>query len=542
VACRRVVTPGELQERRGRSAAHGRSNPAGYLVEGGEAAARTVTTVAMAHHLLTFGRRGRGPSKASITRDRVQQCIGLRGARSSRQDGRMPTHGLDAKRIRALLEREHARFIEARPRSTAMLERARGSMPNGVPMAWFASAYAHPAIFVESGRGARFTDVDGHTYSDFNVADMSMFGGYGAEAVTSAVAERMALGNQFLLPTEDVAWVAEELARRFGPPKWQFTLSASQANVEAIRVSRVRTQRDVVLMFEGRYHGHFDEGLMELRDGRLVPEEPGVPHDVAEYTRVVPFNDPDALRAALEPRDVALVLAEPVMTNNHGLLLPRPGFHDALREITRDAGTLLCLDETHTQVCGPGGLTRLWDLQPDLISTGKSVAAGVPLGAYGMTDDVAAVLEQEPERGGTNHGTVATGGTLFGNALSMAAARATLDHVLTPNAYDHAATLGARLSDGLQQAIAAVGLDWYVHRLRPRSGVVFAPEAPADARAAASAEDADLTNLARAWLANRGVWEAIPGAGPTVPVPATEDDVDRYVDAYGALLQALTAP
>jgi glutamate-1-semialdehyde 2,1-aminomutase len=443
---------------------------------------------------------------------------------------------LDRARLRALSDDETARFVAARPRSAALLERARGSMPNGVPMAWFASAYAHPAIFVDSGRGARFTDVDGHSYADFNVADMSMFGGYGQEAVTSAVAHRMAAGNQFLLPTEDAVWVAEELARRFGPPKWQFTLSASQANVEAIRVARVRTGRDVVLMFDGRYHGHFDEGLMELRDGRLVPEEPGVPRDVADHTRVVAFNDPDALRSALEPRDVAIVLAEPVMTNNHGLLMPRAGFHDALRAITHETGTLLCLDETHTQVCGPGGLTRLWGLQPDLVSTGKSVAAGVPFGAYGMADDVASVLEQDGGLAGTNHGTVATGGTLFANAASMAAARATLERVLTPAAYEHAAALGDRLADGIADAVARVGLDWYVHRLYPRSGVVFAPEAPADARAAAAVEDAVLTNLARVWLANRGVWEAIPGAGPTVSVAATEEDVGRYVDAYAALL------
>jgi glutamate-1-semialdehyde 2,1-aminomutase len=233
-------------------------------------------------------------------------------------------------------------------------------------------------------------------------------------------------------------------------------------------------------------------------------------------------------------------MAEPAMTNNHGLVLPEPGFHASLRSITRETGTLLCLDETHTQVCGPGGLTRIWGLEPDLLSSGKSVAGGVPFGTYGMTDEVAAVLEQDERLGGTNHGTVATGGTLFGNALSMAAARATLGEVLTTEAYRHTAELGGRLADGLEAALAGAGLEWFVHRLYARSGTVFAPTPPRDAREAEASEDARLTNLFRVWLANRGVWEAIPGAGPTVPVPATGEDVDRYVRAYDSLVGELT--
>lgn len=452
----------------------------------------------------------------------------------------MSDRAFDPAVVSKLTDEEDARFVAERPRSRALLERARGAMPNGVPMSWFASSYAHPPLFVARGEGARFTDVDGNEYSDFNIADMSMFGGYAPAPVVRAVAERMAAGNQFLLPTEDSVWVAEELGRRFGLPKWQFTLSASQANVEAIRLARVRTGRDVVLMFEGKYHGHFDQALVELRRGKLAPEEAGLPNDVTRHTRVIPFNDPDALREALRPRDVALVMAEPVMTNNHGLVMPEPGFHASLRSITREMGTLLCLDETHTQVCGPGGLTRIWSLEPDLLSSGKSVAAGVPFGTYGMTDEVSAVLEQDERLAGTNHGTVATGGTLFGNALSMAAARATLSEVLTPEAYRHTADLCGSLADGLEAALATAGLEWFVHRLYARSGTVFAPTPPRDAREAEASEDAQLTNLFRVWLANRRVWEAIPGAGPTVPVPATGEDVDRYVRAYGSLVRELT--
>jgi glutamate-1-semialdehyde 2,1-aminomutase len=448
--------------------------------------------------------------------------------------------GVDRALVRKLLDDEEDRFRAQRPRSAALLERARSSMPNGVPMAWFASAYAHPPPFVAGAEGARFTDVDGHTYADFNIADMSMFGGYGPEPVVQAVAERIGAGSQFLLPTEDAVWVAEELARRFGLPKWQFTLSASNANVEAIRVARVATGRDVVLMFDGKYHGHFDQGLVELEDGVLVPGEPGLPRRVAEDVRIVAFNDATALHRALEPRDVAVVVAEPAMTNNHGLILPESGFHDAVRKATRESGTLLCLDETHTQVCGPGGLTRVWGLEPDLITTGKSVGGGVPFGAFGMAEELASLLEIDDASRGTHRQPVATGGTLFANALSTAAARATLAGVLTEEAYARTARLGARLADGLEGAIGRAGLGWVVHRLFARSGVAFGPGAPRNAQQAARLEDPLLTSLCRVWLANRGVWDAIPGAGPTVAVPATDEDVDRYVDAYGDLVEELS--
>ena len=192
----------------------------------------------------------------------------------------MTAAGVDAARVRELADREERRFEQAHPESIALLERGRASMPNGVPMQWFFSSYAHPAMFVASGREARFTDVDGHEYADFNIADMSMFCGYAPEPVVRAVSERVAAGSQFLLPTEDAVWVAEELGRRWRLPKWQFTLSASQANVEVIRVARVATGRPRVLLFEGKYHGHFDQALVELEDGRLVPEELGLPRDV----------------------------------------------------------------------------------------------------------------------------------------------------------------------------------------------------------------------------------------------------------------------
>ena len=446
--------------------------------------------------------------------------------------------------VRRLKAREDDRLRVAHPRSRDLLERARASMPNGVPMAWLAdpATYDHLPVWVTEGTGSRFRCVDGHEYVDFNVADMSMFCGYAPEPVVEAVSRRMRAGNQFLLPVEDSIWVAEELARRWRLPKWQFTLSASQANTELIRVARVATARPRVLLFEGKYHGHFDQALVTLEDGREVPEELGLPPDVTEQTRVVPFNDLDAVARALEPRDVAVVLLEPAMTNNQGLILPDAGFHEGLRRITRETGTVLAYDETHTLVCGPGGLTTIWNLEPDAVSLGKSIAAGVPIGAYGMTEELASVFARPDTAVGGHawHG-VATGGTLFANALTVAAARAALGDVLTEDAYAHTAKLGTRLADGMEAAVQDVDLPWTIHRFFPRSGYTFAPRLPSDAAEARAAEDRPLVHLLRVYLANRGVWEAIPGAGPTVPVPATEGDVDRYTSAFADLLGELTA-
>ena len=454
----------------------------------------------------------------------------------------MTCPSVDRALVRELKQVEDARFRAEHPRSLELRERARRSMPNGVPMAWFMSSYHDAPPWVAEGRGARFTDVDGHTYHDFNIADLSMFCGYAPEPLVRAVTERMARGHQFLLPNEDAIVVSEELARRFGLPKWQFTVSATQANTEAIRVARVATGRDRVLLFDGHYLGHFDEALVELgEDGRLVPEERGVPAAVTEGTVLVPLNDLEALAWALERRDIALVLTEPALTNNFGLILPDPGYHEALRALTREHGTLLAIDETHTQVVGPGGLTAQWALDPDIVTSGKSIAGGVPFGAWGMTDAVAEVLTQVKGPDGERSNLVALGGTLFGNALSMAAARATMTEILTPAAYASTQRLGSRLADGMRHAVTAAGLPWHIHHLGPRAGYTFRPTPVRDAAEARACQDDLLTRLIRVWLANRGVWEAIVGAGPVVSVPATDEDVDAYLSAWSDLLEILAS-
>jgi glutamate-1-semialdehyde 2,1-aminomutase len=436
---------------------------------------------------------------------------------------------LDRARIGELHGGELARFRQARPRSLAMIGRARAVMPNGVPMAWMASDNDQP-VYIDHGLGPGFTDIDGFSYVDFNASDLAMFCGHANPAIVAAVQAQVARSTQFLLPTQASVEVAEELARRYPVPQWQFTLSATQANTEAIRLARAVTGRDVVVLFQGHYHGHFEEGLVDLADGRAVPVQRGLSKGVTGRVRIAQFNDPGTLRTALGPGDVALVLTEPAMTNYVHLLLPEPGWHQALRELTRQHGTLLAIDETHTHVTGPGGATGLWHLEPDMVTIGKAVAGGLPLGAYGVTAELGEHLDAARN--------VATGGTLFGNPLSAAAAQAALTEVLVPGAYRHTTELGGELADGIEQAIGAAGLPWTVIRFGPRSGQWYGPQ-PRTGAEAHALTDGQLTRLIRIWLANRGIWEALPGAGPTVPVPATRADVTRYVSAYAELLAQL---
>jgi len=416
-------------------------------------------------------------------------------------------------------------------------------------MAWMSELYTHPPIFVDAGHGGTFTDIDGNTYIDFNLADTSMFTGYGVEAISEVVAKRVKDGSQFLLPTQDAVEVATRLAARFGLPFWQFTLSATQANVEAIRTARALTGRDAVLMFDGKYHGHADE-LLAVRDkGEVVPEGRGVLRDATRHVRLVPYNDLDAVSRELARGDIACVVAEAAITNA-GVILPAEGFHAGLRRLTSDAGTLLVIDETHTLVAGPGGLTARWGLQPDLLVVGKSVSGGISLGAYGMTERVAAVLDDPDAASGESVATgdtlfgnalsrVATGGTLFGNALSLAAARVTLEQVLTDQGYAHAAALGGKLADGIEATAAANGFDWRAHRLYNRSGYTHGPYLPSNAADARDSFDAELFNIQRIYMANRGIWEAIDSAGPATGIQTTAEHVDHYLEVLNDFLGEL---
>ena len=442
----------------------------------------------------------------------------------------------DRSKIDDLYASELQSFVEERPRSRELWERGRRSMPNGVPMSWMVAFYDHPPLFIAGGEGAYVVDVDGYRYLDTNLADISMSCGYGPEPLVRAVTEQIRKGSQFLLPTEDAIHVSENLAGRFGLPYWQYTLAASSANAEAIRLARASTGRPRVVVFDGCYHGHIDDTM----DAAPITAAPagGDPHTVK-----IQFNDREGLERLLKQEDVACVVAEPAMTNIN-VVLPAEGFHDLLRKETRRHGTVLILDETHTHVCAYGGLTRAWNLEPDILVVGKSIAGGVPMGVYGLTESLARTLERLldidrwPEAGTDG---VRTGGTLFGNPLSMAAARATLEHLLTEEAQARAARLGAALSDGIESIVREAGLPWTAHRLYCRSGVCYAASLPGNAIEASRAADFHLNRLHRVFLANRGVWEAILSAGPCVSLAAREREIDLYLEVFQDLVKSMTA-
>ena len=452
----------------------------------------------------------------------------------------MPAASVDHNRVRILYERETALFHSARPQSLALLEQAKRNMPNGVPCAWMAGLYFHRTIFAKRGQGAYFWDVDDHKYLDMNQADLSMNCGYGPASLVQAVQKRVAEGSQFLLPVEDCIEVCAELANRYRLQYWQFTLSASSANMEAIRIARAFTKKEYVLVFNGKYHGHISDTMGE-QDGQ--ENSLGFTTAFSEKTINIEFNDLDSLERALKNYPVACVLAEPALTNI-GVIKPIPGYFEALRYLCDKYGSLLIIDETHTQVCAWGGLSRAWNISCDMYTLGKTVAAGIPTGVYGMSGEigefVASHLEadnHEDPRG--SNGGLAIGGTLYGNALCMAATKVALTEILTPQAYEKCQALGERLSTGLQGLFDQFQLPWLAQTLMSRSGYTFGPVHPTNASEYARYSDPLLHNALRVYLANRGVWDAISSAGPAASFVMNAADIDFYLARVEAFLVEL---
>jgi glutamate-1-semialdehyde 2,1-aminomutase len=447
--------------------------------------------------------------------------------------------GVDRGRLAELTAREAETFAAERPRSRALAERARGSLLGGVPMTWMLRWAGPYPLFLADAHGARVGDVDGHEYLDLCLGDTGAMAGHAPAPVVQAVARRAAAGMTAMLPTEDAVWAGEELARRFGLPLWQFTLSATDANRFAIRMARAVTGRPKILVFNGCYHGTVDETFATLRpDGsvRARAGNVGPPVDPAATTKVVELNDLDALEAALEAGDVACVLAEPALTNI-GIVLPEAGFHEALRELTRRAGTLLILDETHTFSAGPGGYTAAHGLQPDVLTIGKAIGGGVPVGAFGVGEELAARALGQADADYEDVGGI--GGTLAGNALSLAAVRATLGEVLTDDAFEQMTALGARLAAAIEDAIADAGRPWHVTRLGARAEYRFSPEPPRDGGESAALGDEELERYLHLHALNRGVL-LTPFHNMALVCPATSAaDVDRYGEVFAAALGEL---
>jgi glutamate-1-semialdehyde 2,1-aminomutase len=430
-----------------------------------------------------------------------------------------------------LQAREEARFVEMHPRSRELAAQAYSTLFEGVPMHWMRKWPGGFPVFVREARGARFVDVDGLEYVDFCLGDTGSMTGHAPEPTLRAIAEQAARGMTLMLPSEDALAVSAELTRRFGLASWQFALTATDANRFAVRLSRHLTRRPKILVFNWCYHGTVDETFAALDDGVVVPRPGnlGPPVNPAETTRVVEFNDVEWLERELAHGDVAVVLAEPALTNI-GIVHPEPGFHDALRDLTRRTGTLLAIDETHTICCGPGGYTGVNGLEPDILTIGKPIAGGIPAAAYGFSEEVAARLAGSIELEEVDVGGV--GGTLAANALSFAAMRATLAEVLTDEAFERMIPLAERWTEGVEAGIAESGLPWHVTRLGCRAEYLFGPERPRNGGEAHAAGDFALEQYMHLHALNRGIL-LTPFHNMALMSPATtEADVGRHTEVF----------
>ncbi len=458
---------------------------------------------------------------------------------------RAPIH-IDRSRVDDLIERESAVLDERTTASKAMFDRANRSLSGGV-----ASSYQvrEPwPIYLTHGEGQRVWDVDGTEYFDFHNGFGSMTQGHAHPTVTKAVQERAARGTHFAAPTEDGIAVAEELARRFRLPRWRFTNSGSEATMDAIRIARGHTGRDVVLKIFGSYHGHHDAVMISIgvpydRIGdrenlASLPYGAGIPDAIVGLTAAVPFNDADAMerrieRLAAEGRLPACLIMEAAMMNL-GVVLPEPGYLEAVREITARHGIVLIFDEVKTGLTvAAGGAVERFGVVPDLVTLAKTLGAGLPSGAIGGSEEVMACVED---------GRVFQVGTFNGNPLSMAAARASLYDVLTPDAYAHLERLNERILEGCGAVVEQYRLPGYAVGIGAKGCVTFSPVKVVDYESFKAHQDAELTELGWLWNMNRGIF-ATPGREEewTLSVQHTDEAVDHYVAVFEELARELTA-
>jgi glutamate-1-semialdehyde 2,1-aminomutase len=449
---------------------------------------------------------------------------------------------IDRKRLARLIDRERRTYAGRHPASRAAFAAAGANLLGGVPMTWMRMWPGGFPLYLASAHGARLTDIDGHELIDFCLGDTGAMAGHSPAAVQAAVARQYGEvgGATTMLPTRDAEWVAAELARRFGPVYWSFTLTATDANRWAIRLARQITRRPKILVFSYCYHGSVDETFIvagpdgpQSRVGNV-----GAPVDPRETTRVVEFNDLAGLQRELAAGDVAVVLMEPALTNI-GIVLPEPGYLNAVRELTRSSGTLLINDETHTFSAGPGGCTRAWNLDPDIVTIGKSIAGGIPAGAFGLSADLADRILHDETADLEDTGGV--GGTLAGNALSVAAMRAALEQVLTDAAFATMITLADRYTAGVQGVIETRALPWNIVQLGARAEYRFCPQPPRTGGESDAAADPQLDEYLHLYTVNRGVL-LTPFHNMALMCPATtEADVDTHTQVFAAAAGELLA-
>ena len=442
--------------------------------------------------------------------------------------------------IRALRTREAEIFRKARPKAEAALSGGIAGFFDGVPMHWMLDWPTPFPILVEKARGATITDVDGNRLDDFCLGDTGSMFGHSPRPVAKAIRRQAERGLTYMLPSEDALALGRLLTEKFGLPHWQIATTATDANRFALRIARAVTGRPKILVFNGCYHGSVDETMVRLKDGKPVNRQglAGEFRDLTEATKVVEFNDLPALERALAEGDVSCVITEPVLTNSC-MVLPEPGFLDGLRELTRRAGTLLLIDETHTISTGLGGYTKTHGLDPDLFVLGKPVAGGVPASVWGMSDAVAeryAAYNRAKEPGYSGMGT-----TLSANPLQFAAMRATLEEVMTAENYAHMEGLAARLEAGFNAAIERHGLPWHVARVGARVEFICAPGPLRNGSEAEAAHAPALEAAIHVALVNRGTLIA-PFHNMMLISPATKKkQVDRLIAAFSDIAAELAA-
>jgi glutamate-1-semialdehyde 2,1-aminomutase len=446
---------------------------------------------------------------------------------------------LDRSKLETFLKHEQQRFYDTHPKSEGLYQRARKSLHGGVPMLWMMRWAGSFPLFVKEAKGAHFTDVDGHEYIDFCLGDTGAMTGHSPDATVQAIQEQIQKGLTLMLPYEDVIWVGEELQRRFKLPYWQFALSATDANRFALRMARLITGRQKILVFNYCYHGSVDETFITLdEEGTPIsrPNNLGPQVDPRDTSKVIEFNDIGALETVLSSREVAAVLAEPVMTNV-GIIHPKPGYHEALREMTRKYGTLLIIDETHTICTGPGGYSASFGLEPDFLTLGKPLAGGVPAAVYGFTEEVSQAFAAKLSLDDADVGGI--GGTLAGNALSIAAMKATLQHVLTDEFYSKSIKLQEQFTAGVEGVIKEFDLPWIVKQLGNRSEYWFRPDPPKNGGEAHAAIDPELDRYMHLFALNRGILMTPFHNMALISAETTQIDVDYHTKIFREAVQSL---
>ena len=446
---------------------------------------------------------------------------------------------IDRTRLAKLMAIEEKRFLKTHPKSGELFEKAKLSMPGGVPMSWMSKWPGAYPVFVEEAKGASFIDVDGNTYIDFCLGDTGSMTGHSPTATVTAIREQVGRGLSTMLPTQDAAIVSAELAQRFKLPLWQFTVSATDANRHAIRYARMVTSKQKIIVIDRCYHGSVDETFATLNNkGKTVSREGniGAPVELDLTTRVVPFNDLSAMKKALAHDDVAAILMEPAMTNV-GIVLPVDGYLRGVEKLARDFGAMLIIDETHTISVGPGGMTADLGLTPDFLTIGKAIGGGFPTGAFGMQQHVADSIKKLVDLEVIDTGGI--GGTLAANALSIAAMRATLTKVLTKENFDQMIKLGNRWADGVEETIYKYKLPWTVNRLGARAEYMFSKTTPKTGRDAADAGDFELEQYIHLRMLNDGFLITPFHNMALISPDTTSTDVDTHTAAFAKMCSEL---